>query len=139
MKYNQICSSNHVSEQPAYMHLNCIKLPPHPSLINYFNTVQVISRLVVFSAKETSTYNWSRFCTVNYRPSVSNFQLFHSLLQSGLTHTPPPPPPPAIMLPHLNDNLISSLIRTFIDLQRLIIAYNSLLGSVHSTFNQYLI
>ena len=30
-----------------------------------FNTVQVISRWVVGRAEETSTYSWSRFCTVN--------------------------------------------------------------------------
>ena len=32
-----------------------------------FNTVQVISRRVVGRAEETSTYSWSRFCTVNCR------------------------------------------------------------------------
>ena len=41
------------------------------------NTVQTISRLVVLWAEETSTYSWSRFCTVNCRPSVSNYQLYH--------------------------------------------------------------
>ena len=30
-----------------------------------FNTVQVISRRVVGRAEKTSTYSWSRFCTVN--------------------------------------------------------------------------
>ena len=33
-----------------------------------FNTVQVISRWVVGKAQETSTYSWSRFCTVSYQP-----------------------------------------------------------------------
>ena len=42
-----------------------------------FNTVQVISRRVVGRAEETSTYCWSRFCTVNYRPMASNYQLSH--------------------------------------------------------------
>ena len=42
-----------------------------------FNTVQVISRRVVGRAEETSTYSWSRFCTVNCRPTVSNYQLSH--------------------------------------------------------------
>ena len=42
-----------------------------------FNTVQVISRRVVGRAKETSTYSWSRFCTVNCRPTASNYQLSH--------------------------------------------------------------
>ena len=30
-----------------------------------FNTVQIISQWVVTRAEETSTYSWSRFCTVN--------------------------------------------------------------------------
>ena len=30
-----------------------------------FNTVQVISQQAVERAEETSTYSWSRFCTVN--------------------------------------------------------------------------
>ena len=42
-----------------------------------FNTVQVISRRVVRRAEETSTYSWSRFCTVNCRPVASNFQPSH--------------------------------------------------------------
>ena len=46
-----------------------------------FNTVQVISWWVVGRAEETSTYTWSRFCTVNCRPMASNYQL--SNLRSG--------------------------------------------------------
>ena len=46
-----------------------------------FNTVQLISRQVVQRAEETSTYSWSRFCTVNCRPTASNYQLSH--LRSG--------------------------------------------------------
>ena len=42
-----------------------------------FNTVQVISRWVVGRAEETSTYSSSGFCTVNCRPTVSNYQLSH--------------------------------------------------------------
>ena len=42
-----------------------------------FNVVQVISRWVVLWTEETSTYSWSRFCTVNCRPTVSNYQLSH--------------------------------------------------------------
>ena len=42
-----------------------------------FNTVQVISRPVVGRADETSTYSWSVFCTVNCRPTASNYQLSH--------------------------------------------------------------
>ena len=41
----------------------------------------VISRWVVGRAEETSTYSWSRFCTVNCRPTASNYQLSH--LRSG--------------------------------------------------------
>ena len=51
-----------------------------------FNTVQVISRRVVGRAEETSTYSWSRFCTVNCRPMASNYQLFH--LRSGREPNP---------------------------------------------------
>ena len=42
-----------------------------------FNTLQVISRWVVGRAEETSTYSWSRFCTVNCRPTASNYLLSH--------------------------------------------------------------
>ena len=37
----------------------------------------VKSRRVVGRAEETSTYSWSRFCTVNCRPMASNYQLSH--------------------------------------------------------------
>ena len=42
-----------------------------------FNTVQVISRRVVGGAEETSTYSLLGFCTVNCRPTASNYQLSH--------------------------------------------------------------
>ena len=42
-----------------------------------FNTVQVISRRVVGRAEETSTYSSLGFCTVNCRPTSSNYQLSH--------------------------------------------------------------
>ena len=42
-----------------------------------FNTVHVISRQVVGRAEETSTYSWSRFCTVKCLPTANNYQLFH--------------------------------------------------------------
>ena len=42
-----------------------------------FNTVQVISRRVVGKAEETSTYSSLGFCTVNCRPTASNYQLSH--------------------------------------------------------------
>ena len=42
-----------------------------------FNTVQVISRRVVGRAEETSTYSWSRFCTINCGPTGSNYQISH--------------------------------------------------------------
>ena len=42
-----------------------------------FNTVHIISRWVVGRAEETSTYSSSGFCTVNCRPTTSNYQLSH--------------------------------------------------------------
>ena len=42
-----------------------------------FNTVQVISRWVVGRAEKTSTYSSLGFCTVNCRPTASNYQLCH--------------------------------------------------------------
>ena len=42
-----------------------------------FNTVQVISWWLVGRAEETSTYSSSGFCTVNCRPTASNYQLSH--------------------------------------------------------------
>ena len=42
-----------------------------------FNSVQVISRRVVGRAEETSTYSSLGFCTVNCRPTASNYQLSH--------------------------------------------------------------
>ena len=38
-----------------------------------FNTVQVISRRVVGRAEETSTHSLLGFCTVNCRPTASNY------------------------------------------------------------------
>ena len=37
------------------------------------NTVQVISQRVVGRAEETSTYSPSGFCSVNSRPTASNY------------------------------------------------------------------
>ena len=34
-------------------------------------------RGVAGRAEETSTYSWSGFCTVNCRPTESNYQLSH--------------------------------------------------------------
>ena len=42
-----------------------------------FNTVQVISRRVVGRAEETSTYSLLGLCTLNCRPTASNYQLSH--------------------------------------------------------------
>ena len=42
-----------------------------------FNTVQVISQRVFGRAEETSTYSLSGSCTVNCRPTASNYQLSH--------------------------------------------------------------
>ena len=36
-----------------------------------------ISRRVVGRAEETSTYSWSRFCSVNCWPTASNYQVSH--------------------------------------------------------------
>ena len=41
------------------------------------STLQVMSRRVVGRAEATSTYNSLGFCTVNCRPSASNYQLSH--------------------------------------------------------------
>ena len=38
---------------------------------------------VVLRAEETSTYSWTRFCTVNYQQTASNDQLSH-LGQAGI-------------------------------------------------------
>ena len=38
-----------------------------------FNTVQVISRWVVGRAEEINAYNLSGLCTVNCRPTASNY------------------------------------------------------------------
>ena len=51
-----------------------------------FNTVQVISRRVVGRAEETSTYSSLGFCTVNCRPTASNYQ--HSNLRPCLESNP---------------------------------------------------
>ena len=34
-------------------------------VLKHFHTVQVISQWLVLWAEETSTYSWSKFCTVN--------------------------------------------------------------------------
>ena len=41
------------------------------------NTAQVISRRVILWAEKTSTYSWSRFCTVHCQRLLSNYQLSH--------------------------------------------------------------
>ena len=46
-------------------------------LCRFQHTVQVISRRVVGRAEETSTFSSSGFCTVNGRPTASNYQLSH--------------------------------------------------------------
>ena len=51
-----------------------------------FNTVHVISRWVIGRAEETSTYSSLGFCTVNCRPTASNYQLSH--LRSGREPNP---------------------------------------------------
>ena len=48
-----------------------------------FNTVQVISRRVVGRAEEASTYSSLGFCTVNCRPTASNYQESNPGLRGG--------------------------------------------------------
>ena len=48
-----------------------------------FNTIQVISQRVVGRAEETSTYSSLGLCTVNCRPTASNYQLSHSRPSRG--------------------------------------------------------
>ena len=43
----------------------------------YVAFIQVISRRVVRRAEETSTYSSLGFCTVNCRPTASNYHLSH--------------------------------------------------------------
>ena len=45
--------------------------------VAFNRTVQVISRRVVERAEETSTSSLLGFCTVNCRPTASNYQLSH--------------------------------------------------------------
>ena len=79
---------------PVSIHMSQLQATGRPisSLFIYFgfhvtfNTVQVISRRVVGRAEETSTYSWSRFCTVNCQPTASNYQLSH--LRSGREPNP---------------------------------------------------
>ena len=77
----------------------CLSVNAHISNIPFiysiiyvaFNTVQVISQQVVLWAAETSTYSWSRFCTVNCRPLVSNYELSHigfGAFDKGYNFTP---------------------------------------------------
>ena len=47
-----------------------------------FNTVYAISQRVVSWAAGTSTYSWSRFCSVKCLPVISNYQL--SYIGSGV-------------------------------------------------------
>ena len=63
-------------------HINIFKLGKiflfiYLGLYVAFKTVQVISRGVVGRAEETSTYSSLGFCTVNCRPTASNYQLSH--------------------------------------------------------------
>ena len=79
----EICSSLHVQAAKQRETRSCTRVSPETKLFIYlgfyvaFNTVQVISRRVVGRAEETSTYSLSGFCTVNCRPTASNYQLSH--------------------------------------------------------------
>ena len=50
-------------------------------VIYLFGVVQVISRRVIGRAEETSTYSSLGLCTVNCRPTASNYQLSHLRLK----------------------------------------------------------
>ena len=48
-----------------------------------FNIVQVISQRVVGKEKETSTYSWLRFCTVNCWPRAHIIKMIPPWLKRG--------------------------------------------------------
>ena len=66
-----------VVTQNEQVYLACMYLFIYLGFYGAFNTVQVISRRVVGRAEETSTYSSLGFCTVNCRPTASNYQLSH--------------------------------------------------------------
>ena len=86
---------------PLQAGLLSIKIRSNLNLFTYldfnvtFSTVQVISWQVVLWAEETSTYSWSRFCTVNCRPSVRKYLCPERWEATvfPLRHWVPPPPP----------------------------------------------
>ena len=65
------------AENTLYVSQNVYCLFVYLGFYVAFNTVQVISRRVVGMAEETSTYSSLGFCTVNCRPTASNYQLSH--------------------------------------------------------------
>ena len=76
---NLMISEAQRAEEPFSLHNRSItSVPCYYNLFIYLgfyialSTVQVISRWVAGRAEETSTYSWSRFCTVNCRPAASN-------------------------------------------------------------------
>ena len=71
-----ICFTN-LALLKAYLSFSVFILCIYLGFYVAFNTVQVISRRVVGRAEETSTYSSSGFCTVNCRPTASNYQLSH--------------------------------------------------------------
>ena len=72
-----IIANNMAEIRVSCMAYGCICLFVYLGFYVDFNTVQVISRRVVGRAEETSTYSLLGFCTVNCRPTASNYQLSH--------------------------------------------------------------
>ena len=59
------------------LHMSMVSLFIYLGFYVAFNTVQVISQQVIGRAEETSTNSSLGFCTVNCRPTASNYQLSH--------------------------------------------------------------
>ena len=72
-----VCVCVCVLQKIVFDHVTFINLFIYLGFYVAFNTVQVISRRVVGRAEETSTYSSLGFCTVNCRPTASNYQLSH--------------------------------------------------------------
>ena len=58
----------------------------HLQLIVYFIHLFTVLRRFQHCTGHINTYSWSRFCTVNCRPTASNYQLSH--LRSGWEWNP---------------------------------------------------
>ena len=72
--YFLLCASAEVCILPVFFFV-CVFI--YLGFYVTFNTVQVISQRVVGRAEETSTCSLLGFCTINCRPTASNYQLSH--------------------------------------------------------------